>query len=356
MPGVIKQHRQTTYRRAFPASRYNDPRGGRASALERNVLRYRAIEAALYLHYAEYVRDFMLTNIHPQSHRTKGAGSWQTTKARRLEALFAQLVSDAEQQKSLSKDEASDLRAALTEDGRQGKKLKAAFGHAVGIGMFTQTEADEVKALLDYRNDIAHRIHRVMSDITRTSFVSDHIAFSSPTYKGDALDRLRAYRRSLWERTQGLPIMLMASMDSLLFEMAERVFEEELKRLDRLIVRQIKREHRRLRALNAELDLSETELVGDLDPRFPENHRPGLTWCDDYTPPTGHLTNRGVEICYRLFDLGKSPLSVAWLMGISLKAAKARKRSWLNVGGAHRIRAEIQRYDLKTGRKLACST
>ena len=46
MPGVNKQHKPREFGRAFLASRHNDPRGGRASALERNVLRYRAIEGA----------------------------------------------------------------------------------------------------------------------------------------------------------------------------------------------------------------------------------------------------------------------------------------------------------------------
>jgi hypothetical protein len=64
MPGVMKHHTKRDYRRAFPASRYDDPRGGRLSAIERNILRYRATEATLYLFYAEEVRDFMLTNVH----------------------------------------------------------------------------------------------------------------------------------------------------------------------------------------------------------------------------------------------------------------------------------------------------
>jgi hypothetical protein len=43
---------------------FADPRSDRASALDRNILRYRAIEVTLYLFYAEEVRDFMLTDVH----------------------------------------------------------------------------------------------------------------------------------------------------------------------------------------------------------------------------------------------------------------------------------------------------
>ena len=66
-----------------------------------------------------------------------------------------------------------------------------------------KSEAAELKALLEYRNDIAHRIYLVMSDISRNYWAIDHVAYAAPAYKGEALDRLRAFRRSLWERARG---------------------------------------------------------------------------------------------------------------------------------------------------------
>ncbi len=102
--------------------------------------------------------------------------------------------------------------------------------------------------------------------------------------------------------------------------------------------------------LNVELDLSGTEFVGDLAPRFPANHRQGRIYADDYEPPPGHLTKRGVEICYRLFDFGKSPIAVAYLMGMTLSSAKRRKTLWMNAGGLGRTKSPITRYDIKTGK------
>jgi hypothetical protein len=61
--GVSKSHPKRAHGPAFPHNRYDDPRGGRPSALERNVLRYRAAEATLYLFYAAEVRDFMIANM-----------------------------------------------------------------------------------------------------------------------------------------------------------------------------------------------------------------------------------------------------------------------------------------------------
>src|SRR5215472_10692228 len=75
MPGVTKHHTKRDYGRAFPASRYDDPRGGRASALERNILRYRAIEVTVYLFYADEVRDFTLTDVHSASGCFAGCAS-----------------------------------------------------------------------------------------------------------------------------------------------------------------------------------------------------------------------------------------------------------------------------------------
>ena len=48
------------------------------------------------------------------------------------------------------------------------------------------------------------------------------------------------------------------------------------------------------------------------------------------------LTPRGVEVCYRLFDQGKTRYSVATLMDISFGAATHRHLSWGKAGGVNR--------------------
>src|SRR5437763_3785632 len=85
---------------------------------------------------------------------------------------------------------------------------------------------------------------------------------------------------------------------------------------------------------------SPTEATVDPPPRGPD-------WMP-ITPKTGSLfhadlhTKRGVEICYRLFDLGKSPTAVAYLMGMTLRSAERRQRSWIKAGGLQRVRAEVE--------------
>jgi len=351
VPGFTKRHTKRDYGRAFPASCYNDPRGGRPSALERNILRYRAIEAALYLFYADEVRTFLLTDVYRAAVRQPGQSIWEQPEERRLQGVFAGLLREAESEKKIRQEDIDALRRAFEYERQQGKKLKTAFAFAITVGLFTEDEASEIRDLLEYRNDIAHRIHLVISDISRNYWTIDHLTYKAPTYKGDALERLRVYRRSLWERARG-QLILTLSMDSMLFELAEHAFEQDLKRLDRIIAKQIRQEEERVKAINAELDLRGTELVDDLAPRFPANHRPSRSYGDDYIPATGHLTKRGVEICYRLFDLGKSPIAVAYLMGMTLRSAERRQRSWTKAGGLQRVRSDVERYDVRSLRRL----
>jgi len=349
MAGFSKTHPSFSHRRKFPASRYVDPRGGRPSAIERNVLRYRAIEATLYLFYADEVRAFMTDNVYPRAKLPEEAPFWEPIEERRLTGLLAHILMDAETRKLVSPQDSNALQQALASEHKQGKKLNIAFGYAVSAGMFTEREAQALRKLLDYRNDIAHRIHLVMADVTRTTWNAEALDFAPPIYKGDALDHLRRFTKTLWRRASG-KLITQISMNPIVFEMAARVYEDDLKRLDGLIRKQVSAEVARVGALNAELDLSHTELIGDLAPDFYYNHRPSRTFGDDYIPPTGHLTARGVEICYRLYDLGKSPIAVAYLMRITLRSAERRKHSWTKAGGLDRTRAEVVRYDLSNGR------
>lgn len=68
----MKHHQKRRYGRTFPASRYDDPRGGRPSALDRNIRRYRSTEATLYLFYADEAREFMLTDVYRAAARRQG--------------------------------------------------------------------------------------------------------------------------------------------------------------------------------------------------------------------------------------------------------------------------------------------
>lgn len=56
----------------------------------------------------------------------------------------------------------------------------------------------------------------------------------------------------------------------------------------------------------------------------------------------GKLTPRGVEICYRLFDAGKTRYAVAEAMAIAFGAASHRHETWKKAGGASREKVTLE--------------
>jgi hypothetical protein len=54
---------------------------------------------------------------------------------------------------------------------------------------------------------------------------------------------------------------------------------------------------------------------------------------------------RGVEVCHRLFDAGKTPLAVAYLMHVSKRTILARHEEWTKLGGTNRPKVPLpERY------------
>jgi hypothetical protein len=57
----------------------------------------------------------------------------------------------------------------------------------------------------------------------------------------------------------------------------------------------------------------------------------------------GTLSDRGIEVCYRLFDAGKTPLAVAYMMHVSKRTTLARHKEWLTLGGTNRPKVLLPR-------------
>jgi hypothetical protein len=57
--------------------------------------------------------------------------------------------------------------------------------------------------------------------------------------------------------------------------------------------------------------------------------------------PDGKLTQRGVEVCYRLFDAGKTRYAVASAMNISFGAATHRLGAWKKAGARDRKKKRL---------------
>lgn len=85
-----------------------------------------------------------------------------------------------------------------------------------------------------------------------------------------------------------------------------------------------------LKSLLASEDVADT---AEFDPKDPANKRE-VGGLKKFTP-------RGVEICYRLFDAGKSRYAVATAMDISFGAANHRYEAWKRIGGLNRTKQPL---------------
>ncbi len=68
----------------------------------------------------------------------------------------------------------------------------------------------------------------------------------------------------------------------------------------------------------------------EFDPKDPRNKL-----------PDGKLTPRGVEVCYRLFDAGRTRYAVKEAMAISYGAATHRLEAWKKSGGINREKMPV---------------
>jgi hypothetical protein len=267
------------------------PEGARLPALERNILKYRAFEMVLILFHLEHLRGTIIGSVRATD-RVRRRGKAPTWK-----------------------DEPT---------------FKQALSAMVAEGLVTKTEEKKIIELVDFRNLVAHEIHEMTFDVSRETFARQILQIRKPRYKYNAWMHVKKLRDGLAERMRGKYVMEI-SLSPSLFRAAEKTYEAELKRLGPKIDRQIMIRQTKLDQLKGELSLKGTEFTGDNFPAHPRN-----------TTRSGNLTKRGVEVCFRLFDLGKGPLVVANLMTISLEAIKNRYKQWLAAGGMKRERGRLE--------------
>ena len=283
-------------RPAFGRKRhYTDPMGSRAPELERCLIRHRALQMIMIIFHAEELKRDVINGVAAQM-RYRG--------------------------------EAESDPAGGKEAAKEGKKQKRAFDYLVKDGVLTLEERRHMVSLIGRRNGIAHHLDHVTADLSTDRIVREWLDFhpNRQTHDYEALDLLRAARRLLSDRLAAHHYILEIDMRGMFFESTERVLTADVKALERRIRALVRARRDDIARLNAEISLEGTELTGLYDPRWPEN-RYGSGQ---------RLTPRGVETCYRLFDMGKSPLAVAHIMDLSLAATRRRERQWRATGGASR--------------------
>jgi len=276
----------------MPPKHYTAPLGSKLPALERHLLKLRALEMVLVIFYAEELKR-------------KVIGMVQCTDAwlERPERVLSKTP----------------------------KKVEKALSALVADGAITTAEKSEIVELIDYRNSIAHDIHDLFADLSQESFAREAVVTLPDKFKRydyNAVERLQVLYKKL-DASDNL-YMTEFTLNRVFFGVAERVFLAEIKNLRHKIVRLAKIRKTKIVDLNKQFSLDGSELVGEFDPRHPLNRY-----------EDGRLTLRGAEVCYRLFDLGKTPLAVAHMMGLRLSSITARHRKWKTLGGINRAKLDL---------------
>jgi hypothetical protein len=249
------------------------PEGRQLQALERNVLKYRAFEMIIFLSHTEDLKRFVLETIRATNPARIPSGT-----KRPVEKAFAFFVQD---------------------------------------GILTKHESADIQGLIDFRNVIGHRVHELTADVSRDPIAEDFVEYLGSKYQLSALRKIIGYEQVILERARSKCIVPL-SLDHLVFEAAERVYRRELTRLAKTIRRQNEIRRQQISELNREIQSIDSYILDQVGPYHPLN-----------IARNGALTKRGNDVCFRLFDLKLSDLSVAYLMRISLRAIRVRRRLWI---------------------------
>ncbi len=283
---------------------YATPHRGLPRALERGILKYRAMQMVLILFYAEHLRARIVQAVETQARFSRAFADDQVT---------------------------TPVPPGPPPSQKQSKQLDRALKALVADEVINGAEVVEIKELLGFRHTVAHEVHNLTADLSNEKFARSLHEYGELTpFDYEAASKLEDWVRILGERLRARQWVQTAHFERITFRAAEKTLKAELKRLSSVVDRLMEKRRAETNSINQEFDLRETELVGDYDPRHP------YAQYDD-----GRLTKIGVEICYRLFAMGKSNLAVAHLLEISLKAVQHRRRMWGSIGGIKREPIEL---------------
>lgn len=257
------------------------PRGRRYTALEKNVLKLRAFEMVLILFRVQGLRRLVVESVRA----TKGVRRSLSDGVPRAAG-----------------------RATVSESG--------AWRALVDDEILNAREVEEVKELVDYRSLIAHETERLTVEVNRDWSKRVDLIPDVSRYRPEALGKLDR----IWKKVSdglGKKYVISLSLTPLMFEPAERAYREEITRLRRKIRRQIREWNKEIEDVKGNVASLPDGLLAQLDPGHPTHEM-----------RNGSLSAIGVDCCHALFAAGATPLSTAYLMRISLRAAKKRYAGW----------------------------
>ena len=174
-------------------------------ALEKNVLKYRALQMIMILHAHETLKRRLINSI------------------RTTDRIF--------------KHTPERLPPGCK------KPYEKALQILIDHGILSEIESKHLLEYANFRNTIGHDVHKLLQYITGSDSTNDMTCL----YDYYALERLQRYRKKI---SDGMMRGFVNEIGfaELIFEQAELTYKEELERLDRKIRRQI---HARIKARNA---------------------------------------------------------------------------------------------------------
>ena len=280
---------------------FSDPWRGRIRALERNVMMYRTIQFVLVIHYAEELKKTVIKHVRDHYVRFK--------------------VNQTHGHRGYSMDTSHRDYSVDTSP----KNFYGSLNKWVDEGLIDDKESSEIRHLVDFRNDVAHRLNQLSVDISRYSFHQDFVRRYPDLLKHhdyEAVDRLKKMIKLLNARILHSHRPYVLDLEAHYFETAESILFSELKSLERKIERLASKRGKEDNEVNRELKIIRTKFSD----QFQLSH-----W--RLRHKNGRLTKTGSALCDDLFAAGFSTLSIAYAMELSIDSARARKRAYIARNG-----------------------
>lgn len=252
------------------------PHGKRPTTLECDILKFRALEMILILFYMEDLKKFILESIGNTN----------------------RIFND------------SQLEPKKEKVGK-GKLFDNARSILVTEGIISNEESETLKELIDYRNDIGHRIYMLTSDVGAYSNLA-----ITPRYDYTAAKKARTLRHKIMNE-MGKHFIMTLSFDSLAFDAAENAYKKEIERLKKKVNKGIETLNIEATEINRQIQSIPKPVIDKFQPGHPKNHK-----------GNGTLSSQGFECVYALFELKVSPLTVSYIMRCSHRAALSWYKKW----------------------------
>ena len=165
-------------------------------ALEKNILKYRALQMVLLVHEVASLRAFLINSI-----RETDSFPWREGSERLPE--------------------------------RTRGPLQKALRVLVDESILTDEESQDLQTIVEIRNTVGHRVHELVEDIS----APPDLRRRGRSFDYGALERFERYRRKI-ELGMMNKFVLQLDFRGVVFDQAEATYKEELARLRKRIDRQ----------------------------------------------------------------------------------------------------------------------